>query len=168
MVSENIRMAKADDADQICEIYNHYLLNTCITFEEEPVTVKEMQQRIAEIQQEYSWIVYEENNQILGYAYFSKWKVRSAYRFCVESTVYLKHGYEGKGLGTLLYKYLIELARKRNIHTLLGGITIPNDASIKLHEKMGFVKVAQLKEVGFKQNKWLDVGYWELMLYKKE
>jgi L-amino acid N-acyltransferase YncA len=123
-----------------------------------------MKARIIDITGEYAWLVYEEDSQILGYAYFSKWKVRTAYRFCAESTVYLRNGFEGRGLGTLLYTKLIDIAKKKQMHALLGGITIPNDKSIKLHEKLGFRKVGQLEQVGFKHNQWLDVGYWELLL----
>jgi phosphinothricin acetyltransferase len=164
MSSYIIRTVTPEDASQICDIYNYYIENTCITFEEEPVLVDEMQLRINDTLHEYAWIVYEEEGKILGYAYFSKWKVRTAYRYCAESTVYLRYNCMGKGIGTILYTRIIDMARKKKLHSLLGGITIPNEPSIKLHEKLGFEKVAQLREVGFKHNKWLDVGYWELIL----
>jgi phosphinothricin acetyltransferase len=163
MAHTNIRPATPEDAGQICGIYNYYIVNTCITFEEIAVSVEEMEQRIRDVTKDLFWVVYEEDNRILGYAYYTKWKVRSAYRFCFECTVYLDKACRGKGIGTLLYSELIDNARKHNVHSLLGGITIPNEPSIKLHEKLGFVKVGQLKEVGFKQNQWLDVGYWELL-----
>jgi len=160
----SIRLATSRDASQIADIYNYYVENTCITFEEEPVPESEMQMRITDTLKEHIWLVYEEDGLILGYAYYSKWKVRTAYRFCAESTVYLRNGHTGKGLGEMLYRELIANAHEMKLHALIGGITIPNAPSIKLHEKFGFKKVGQLVEVGFKQNKWLDVGYWELIL----
>jgi L-amino acid N-acyltransferase YncA len=162
-MSYKIRLATAEDANPICNIYNYYVVNTCITFEEEPVLIETMQQRILDVLKDMIWLVYEENKQILGYAYYSKWKTRSAYRFCFESTIYLDKTCQQRGVGSLLYKELIERAKTNKVHSLLGGIVIPNEASIKLHEKLGFVKVGQLKEVGFKHDQWLDVGYWELI-----
>jgi len=94
----------------------------------------------------------------------SKWKGRCAYRFSVEATVYLKTGKLGKGIGTKLYTALLNDLRKRNIHAVIGGIALPNKESQYLHEKFGFKKVAHFTEVGYKFNKWIDVGYWELLL----
>lgn len=159
----NIRPAKTSDAAQICDIYNYYISNTCITFEEEAVTAEEMAGRIENVIKDLCWLVYEEDGRILGYAYYTKWRARSAYKFSVESTVYLDHNFKGRGIGRKLYTALLENARKQGIHVVIGGIALPNPESVILHEKMGFEKVAQFKEVGFKHNQWLDVGYWELM-----
>ena len=159
-----IRNASAGDAKQICDIYNHYVINSTITFEEEPVSAKEMLERIEKLQSKFPWLVYEKENEVLGYAYATEWRSRIAYQYSAETTVYLKPGMYGKGIGSLLCKALIAEMRRLPIHTLIAGIALPNDSSIALHEKLGFEKVAHFKEVGFKMNKWIDVGYWQLTL----
>ncbi|MBP6826164.1 MAG: N-acetyltransferase [Saprospiraceae bacterium] len=162
-----LRPVKIQDAQEISEIYNYYILNSVITFEESPVSVEEMGDRIASISSEFPWLVYEQDRQIVGYAYASKWKARSAYRHSAEITVYLKQGQSGKGVGTLLYADLIDRLGNLGFHAIIGGIALPNDASVGLHEKFGFEKVAHFKEVGFKFNQWVDVGYWELLVNKR-
>jgi L-amino acid N-acyltransferase YncA len=159
-----IRSVNVEDAKSICEIYNHYVLNTTVTFEESAIAIEEMQNRIKDVTSHLPWYVAEEQGRLVGYAYATKWKARSAYRFSVESTVYVHHELVGKGIGKQLYQALISELRTRSLHCVLGGIALPNEASIALHEKMGFVKTAQIKEVGRKFDQWLDVGYWELIL----
>lgn len=157
-----IRNAILDDATQISKIYNHYIENTIVSFEESPVSTEEMASRVDEIIPSLPWLVHEEGDQINGYAYASKWKGRCAYRYSVESTVYLSPEARGKGVGSKLYAVLLNELKDKGFHTAIGGISLPNEASIKLHEKFGFRKVAHFSEVGFKFNKWVDVGYWEL------
>ncbi|KAI9341506.1 sortase-like acyltransferase [Obelidium mucronatum] len=164
-----IRFATVDDAAAIQEIYNPYITETVITFEEDPVSAEEIKQRILSVlSQGYPYIVYEdeESHKILGYAYASQFRTRNAYRFTTESTVYLVSDPEvmGKGIGTLLYKRLIEECRQRKYHVILGVVALPNAASEKLHEKMGFTKCCHLRDSGFKFGKWIDVGFWELLL----
>ena len=161
-----IRNASASDAKQICDIYNYYVINSTVTFEEELISTKEMSDRIDKVHSRLPWLVYEKENEVIGYAYATEWRSRIAYRYSAETTVYLKPGMHGKGIGSLLYKALIETIEPFSIHTLIGGIALPNDSSIALHEKLGFEKVAHFKEVGFKMNKWIDVGYWQLLLKK--
>ena len=161
-----IRKAIPDDAKKICEIYNYYIVNTQISFEEEPVTGDEMRQRIESVTKDYPWLVHEIDGEILGYAYAARWKTRSAYRFCVESTVYVKHGITGKGIGSGLYSQLFKELETRSVHVVVGTIALPNEKSQALHEKFGFKKAAHLSQVGFKFGRWVDVGYWELLLYK--
>lgn len=156
-----IRNVNLDDAGQICEIYNYYVLNTIVTFEESPVAEEEMKDRIRQIK--LPWIVYVENSQVTGYAYASEWKSRCAYKNSLETTVYLKNGESGKGIGSLLYTELINRLKAMNYHALIGGISLPNEASIALHEKFGFDKIGQFREVGNKFDRWIDVGYWELI-----
>jgi phosphinothricin acetyltransferase len=159
-----IRNVEVEDAAQIAEIYNYYIKNTLVSFEESPVTSEEMASRIEEISSSLPWLVYEEQNRIAGYAYASKWKGRCAYRYSVESTVYLNPTLRGKGVGSVLYQALLDKLKSQGYHTVIGGISLPNETSIKLHEKFGFRKVAHFSEVGFKFNKWVDVGYWQLKL----
>jgi phosphinothricin acetyltransferase len=158
-----IRDCKPGDAGRVAEIYNYYVAKTVVTFDEEPVSVDEIARRIEETTAEYPWLVYEEEGRILGFAYADRWKSRCAYRHSVETTVYLDPDLTGRGLGTRLYKALIDRLKNTSIHSLIGGIALPNDASIALHEKLGFEKIGQFKEVGWKFNRWVDVGYWELI-----
>lgn len=109
-------------------------------------------------------MVAEDRGVVVGYAYASKWKARSAYRFAVESTVYLDPHYTGKGVGTKLYQELLKILRTKSLHVVIGGIAQPNPASVALHERLGFEKVAHFKEVGFKLGRRVDVGYWQLAL----
>ncbi|NEW80079.1 MAG: N-acetyltransferase [Gelidibacter sp.] len=161
-----IRPVNIEDAQEIAEIYNDYVLNSCVTFEELKVSAEEMRGRIQATNSKFPWLVFEKDNEILGYAYASVWKPRSAYKHTVESTVYLKKEATKNGIGSLLYKELIGQLTDLGFHAVIGGISLPNDASIALHEKFGFEKIAQFKEVGFKFKKWIDVGYWELIINK--
>ncbi|MBL7930499.1 MAG: N-acetyltransferase [Bacteroidia bacterium] len=159
-----IRIATPNDAQRIAEIYNYYITNTTVTFEEEPVSAEIMKERISEVQQEYPWLVYEKEGRVVAYAYAGAWKSRCAYRYSVETSVYLEHGLAGKGIGSELYKELLSHLQGLNLHGIIGGIALPNEACIALHEKFGFEKVAHFKEVGHKFNKWIDVTYYEKIL----
>lgn len=159
-----IRNATREDSKAIAAIYNHYVLNTVVTFEETPVSAEEMQQRIADTQEKYHWLVYEENNEVIGYAYSHAWRVRAAYRYSSELSVYLAPGHTGRGIGKKLYQAVIDEARKLKLHAVIGGVALPNEASVKLHEKLGFKKVGEFEEVGIKFGKWVNVAYWELIL----
>jgi phosphinothricin acetyltransferase len=153
------------DAERIAAIYNYYILSTPVTFEEEPVSSEQIAQRIDEVLSvPLPWLVFERDNAILGYAYAAKWRPRSAYRFSVEVSVYLDRQAVGAGVGSKLYEALFAALKERNIHVVIGGITLPNDPSVALHEKFGMKKVAHFEEVGFKFGRWLDVGYWEKLL----
>lgn len=160
-----IRNAVCDDAASIAAIYNYYVLHSVITFEETPIPVADMAERIAVVQTKYPWLVYEENGIVIGYAYASQWKVRAAYRHTVETSIYLHPHHTGRKIGCKLYTHLIDSLNNTDIHAIIGGIALPNDASVYLHESMGFHKVAHFREVGFKFEKWVDVGYWQL-IYK--
>jgi phosphinothricin acetyltransferase len=164
MTAATVRLAIAADAAALAEIYNHYVRDTVITFEEEPVPASEMARRVAEVQARLPWYVIDEGGAVLGYAYASSWKTRSAYRHSVESTVYLAPAATGRGLGAQLYGALLAQLKRDGLHCVIGGIALPNAASIALHEKCGFRKVAQFHEVGFKFGHWIDVGYWEVLL----
>jgi L-amino acid N-acyltransferase YncA len=159
-----IREATVDDAQAICGIYNYYVLNTIITFEEIPVLQTEMEQRIASISKNYPWLVYVEKNEVVAYAYATQWKARSAYNRTVETGIYVKQGFTRKGIGSQLYSSLVKILKEKQFHAVLGGIALPNTHSIALHEKLGFEITGQLKEVGYKFGKWIDVGYWEKVL----
>lgn len=161
-MSESIRPATASDSAAIARIYNHYILNTVITFEEEAVSSEDMAQRISEVSAaSFPWLVAEQADAVVGYAYAGKWKGRCAYRYSAESTIYLDPAITGRGLGTKLYEALFSNLREAKMHTVLGGIALPNPASIALHEKFGLRKAAHFSEIGFKFDRWIDVGYWQ-------
>lgn len=159
-----IRAATAEDARQIASIYNHYIEHTVATFEEEPVGAAEMRERIEPGLLSYPWLVAEQNGQLAGYAYATRWKPRSAYRNTVETSVYISPAHARHGFGEELYRALIERLRNSGFHCALGGIALPNEASVSLHEKLGFRKVGELQEVGWKMGRWVNVGYWQLQL----
>ena len=160
-----MRDARPDDAPRIARIYNHYISNTIISFEEIPLTSDAMRERMQTVADAgLPWLVYLENELIQGYCYAGRWHTRASYRYTVESTVYLDPSAAGRGIGQALYTCLIDRLRELGYHAVIGGIALPNEASVRLHEKLGFQQVAHYRETGFKDNRWIDVGYWELLL----
>lgn len=159
-----IRAFDINDLKAVLEIYNYYILNTTATFDLEILSPEVYLEKIKQISAEYPFIVFEENKEILGFAYGSKFRPKPAYNYVVESTVYVKHTAHGRQVGTKLYSALLDALKAANYHTVLGVLTIPNDASVKLHEKFGFKNVAHLKEVGFKFGEWQHIGIWQLVL----
>jgi L-amino acid N-acyltransferase YncA len=162
-VSEiTIRTATPRDAKVLATIYNHYVRETIVTFEEEPVSAETFSRRIEDVlASSFPWLVAIEEESPVGYAYATPWKPRRGYRFSVEVTVYVAHGCAGRGIGSALYGDLFSMLEAGGVHAAIGGIALPNDASIALHEKFGMRKVAHFEEVGFKFGRWIDVGYWE-------
>ena len=158
-----IRLAQATDAAAIIAIYNHYITTSIISFEEEPVPVQEMVRRIEDVNNSYAWYVYEHEGKIAGYAYATAWRARCAYRLSVESSVYVSKDYPKLGIGSRLYRHLLDDLKNRGISVVIGGVALPNPASIALHEKFGFEKVAHFKKVGRKFDQWIDVGYWQIV-----
>lgn len=159
-----IRFATPEDAPAICDVYNHFVQHTTITFEERPVPPEEMRQRIVEIVPAMPWLVWVEESRLLGFCYAGKWKGRCAYRYSVESTIYLRRESIRKGIGTQLYRSLLDDLHKKGFHAVIAGIALPNQASVAFHEKLGFRNVARFEQVGRKFNQWIDVGYWQLFL----
>ena len=165
-----IRKVKEEDAEAIAGIYNYYIENTVITFEEIPLSITEIKGRIHKISSKYPYLIREDNGEITGFAYVNTWRERSAYRHSAEVSVYLKNGRQGKGLGKELLKSLLEEVHKTDvysIHALVAGIALPNNGSVGIFEYFGFRKIGQFNEIGFKKGIWLDVGYWELILNDK-
>jgi len=159
-----IRSALATDAQAMADIYNPFILGTTITFEEEAVTPQEMASRIGIVLLALPWLVIEVQGTVAGYACATPWKTRSAYRRTVESAIYVAPSQAGQGLGTRLYEALLGELQQLGVHAVLGGIALPNEASVALHERLGFEKVGQLQQVGWKLQRWVDVGYWEKRL----
>jgi L-amino acid N-acyltransferase YncA len=159
-----IRSVSIEDAGAICAIYNPYVVGATITFEEQEVPVETMRARIADSTVALPWLVLEAEGELGGYAYATRWRVRAAYRYSVETTIYLAPRFQRRGFGMKLYGELIEKLRGLGIHRAMGGIALPNAGSVALHERMGFRKVALFEEVGWKFDRWIDVGYWQLNL----
>ena len=158
----NIRCASVDDASAILEIYNWYVVNTTITFETDIITKEDMRQRISEKLTTHDWLIGEVNNKIIGYTYYSTFRPRAAYKHTIESTIYLSQASIGKGYGKVygkvLYGRLIESIKGHGFREVIGVIALPNPGSICLHEKMGFVKIGVLRDVGYKFGKYIDIG----------
>jgi phosphinothricin acetyltransferase len=163
----NIRLVETTDAKQIAEIYNFYVINTHHSFEIEPVNLDEMQQRISVFSENYPYLVAEETGEIVAFAFASCFKPRSAYKHSAEVSVYVKIDWKQKGIGTILYEKLFGELAKIDVHAIIAGISLPNEASVRLHERFGMVKVAHFREVGYKLGRWIDVGYWELINKKQ-
>lgn len=160
-----IRPAAPSDGEAFAAIYNHYIRTSIATFEEAEVSGDEMRTRLGKILAAgLPWLVAEEAGRVVGYAYAGLWQERSAYRFSVASTVYLAPDSGGKGLGTALYGRLFEILKSTKVHVVVGGISLPNPASVALHEKFGMKPVAHFREVGWKFDQWIDVGYWQVTL----
>lgn len=160
-----IRAAEQRDAAEIALIYNHYVAQTVVTFEKEAVPDSEFLRRMEGVRAaSLPWLVSETAGHVVGYACARPWKERSGYRFSVEVAVYVAPGLTGKGIGTELYSRLFESLKALGVHAVIGGIALPNEASVALHEKFGMRKVAHFEQVGFKFGRWIDVGYWQRTL----
>ena len=160
-----IRPATLDDAAAIAAVYNPYILETVISFEEAPVSVEDMAGRMAAVLDAgLPWLVHEDESRITGYCYASTWNQRAAYRQTVETSIYLAEGQTGQGLGRRLMDALLTIVRDLGMHAVIAGVALPNPASVALHERLGYVKAAHYRETGYKFGRWIDVGYWELLL----
>ena len=162
-VQMEIRLAKIEDADDIAEIYNHYVVNTHHTFETERISREVMTTRIRSVGKRFPFLVAEADGSVVGYAYATRFKLREAYEHSVEVSIYVKNDAKQRGLGTSLYEELFRRLEDTHVHAMIAGIALPNEASIRFHEKLGFEKVAHFREIGYKLGRWIDVGYWEKM-----
>jgi L-amino acid N-acyltransferase YncA len=156
-----IRDAAIDDAPAIAAIYNPYITKYLTSFEKEAVTSEVMAERIRSVTLRYPWLVCESGGVVVGYAYAAGWKERYAYRYCVETAIYLKDDCGRQGLGTTLYTELLRRLPETGIRVAIGCIALPNHSSVALHEKLGFDKVGHFPAVGYKFGQWIDIGYWQ-------
>ena len=159
-----IRPATTDDLPAINDIYNHYVLTSTCTYQEAPETMEDRQDWFAKHGPQHPIIVAQLNHQIVGWGSLSAYHPRSAYRWTVENSVYVHPHFQHQGIGAALLAQLIDLSKKAGHHSIVALIDASQTASIALHAKFGFVQVAHLKEVGFKDNRWLDVIDMQLML----
>ncbi|MGD9255890.1 MAG: GNAT family N-acetyltransferase [Chromatiales bacterium] len=154
----------AADAEAIAALYNSYIRNSRVTFEVDPVSTDEMMRRIGQITQSYPWIAWREEGRLLGYAYLARFRSRAAYDHVAESSVYLLPDATGRGIGTALYRRLIELAPGYGISRIIGVIALPNENSERFHAMLGFKRTGVLEGVGRKFGELIDTAYWQLCL----
>lgn len=159
-----IRLATAADAAAVAAVYAPYVRDTVITFEIEPPDAAEMARRLAAVGERFPWLLACDGAQVLGYAYAGEHRSRAAYRWDVDVAVYLDARSHRRGLGRALYTRLFELLRAQGYVNAYAGITLPNAASVGLHQALGFVPVGVYREVGYKCGAWHDVGWWGLRL----
>ncbi len=155
-----IRTAVFEDAAQCADIYNPYILETTVTFEEEPLSHEAFRKRMESIMERYPWIVYEENGKVLGYAYLSAFNPRSAYDWTADLAIYVDMMEKGKGIGSELMQAVIDLAERDGYLKLVSIVTGGNAASEKIHEKFGFAKKAEFDDFGYKMGQWLGVDFY--------
>lgn len=156
-----LRDARPADADAICAIYNPFVLDTCVSFEETAVEPDEMRRRMRAHGDACPWLVMEVAGVVEAYAYAVPWRTRPAYRTSVECSVYVAPDVRRRGHGRRLYTALFERLRAAGMRSVIAGIALPNPASIAMHEAMGMSKVAHFVRVGRKFGRWVDVGYWQ-------
>ncbi|MFN2432261.1 MAG: arsinothricin resistance N-acetyltransferase ArsN1 family B [Gemmatimonadota bacterium] len=159
-----LRAAEEQDAAGVLAIYEPVVRDTAITFELDPPTPGEMRTRIAETLCRFPWLVCEHAGEILGYAYATEHRARAAYRWCVEVSVYVHERSRRRGVARALYLALFDLLRLQRFQNAYAGITLPNPASVHLHEGLDFALVGVYRDVGFKLGAWHDVGWWALAL----
>lgn len=152
------------DVEDIACIYEWYVRNTTVTFEENPPSREEMADRIRNIISEYPCLVWEDGGRVKGYCYVHRWKSFSAYNITLETTVYIAREEKGKGIGSRLMAKLIEECRKLDAVSLIACVTADNEESCRFHEKLGFEKVSKFRKVGSKFNRLLDVVDYQYFL----
>jgi L-amino acid N-acyltransferase YncA len=152
------------DAAACAAIYAPYVENGATSFEEEAPEASPFGERIAQALASYPWLVVEREGEVVGFSYACPHRYRPAYRWAVEVSVYVAAAEQGKGLGRAVYAELFERLRKQRFHVACAGITLPNEASVALHESLGFAPVGVYRRIGWKDGAWRDVGWWQLEL----
>lgn len=150
------------DAAGCLEIYGPYVRDTAVSFEERVPTVEELGQRIRDTSATHPWLVLEEAGHVVGFAYGSRHRVRAAYRWAADVTVYVAPSHHHRGVGRRLYGELLQRLRRQGFQAACAGITLPNAASVGLHRALGFEPVGVYRRIGFKHGAWHDVSWWQL------
>lgn len=161
--SVTVRAATAGDAAAIAAIYAPMVQHSPASFEEVPPDAAEVERRMR-ARPPLPWLVAQSAERVVGYAYAAQHRQRPAYRWCADSSVYVHPSHHGNGVGRLLYARLVEEMTALGYVSLFAGIALPNEASVALHEAMGFRPVGVYRSVGFKHGRWRDVGWWQRML----
>lgn len=159
-----IRSTLEDDFSAIAELTSVFIRSTAVHFAYEPVTARELSDQWRETQGRLPWFTAEIDGRFAGYAKAGPWRTRSAYQWTGEAGIYVEVEHRGSGVGKQLYAALIAELRERGFHSLIEGMTMPNDASVRLHESLGFEFVGSFRRVGHKLDQWHDVAFWQLLL----
>jgi phosphinothricin acetyltransferase len=159
-----VRIATPDDAEALLAIYRPFVLNTATSFELEPPPVEEFRERIERALAGWAWLVAERDGHMVGYAYATSHRARGAYKWSVEPSVYVDQGSHRQGIGKMLYEGLLPLLAAKGYCNAYAGITLPNDASVALHQRLGFEPIGVFRCVGHKFGAWHDVSWWHLRL----
>lgn len=160
----DIRRADSKDAAAIQSIYAPYVAETTVSFEETPPDIREMARRIESVSSQYPYLVAEDDGQVVGYAYASQHRSRSAYQKSIDVAVYVASAHQRRGIGRTLYAALLPQAANLGYHAAFAGIALPNEASVNLHQSMGFEAVGIYREVGYKFGAWHNVQWWQRLL----
>lgn len=163
-----IRLAGENDFESIAAITNHFIRTTAIHFSYDDVPVGELRTLWREHQDLYPWLVSEVGGTIVAYSKAGQYRARTAYRWTTEIGIYVDHAWIGKGLGLPLYSRLIAVCKAQGFHSVIGGIALPNEPSVRLHEKLGFQHCGTVARAGRKFDRWHDVGFWQLALQPAE
>jgi phosphinothricin acetyltransferase len=164
MPATGFRVARAEDAAAIAAIYAPYVRGTIISFETEAPDDAEMRQRIERIGAQYPWLIATLDERVVGYAYACEHRARLAYRWSVDAAVYLHASVQRRGIGRALYERLFAMLRQQGYVNAFAGISLPNAASVGMHEALGFRPIGTYRQVGYKLGAWRDVGWWQLKL----
>lgn len=154
----------AADAAACAAIYAPFVADTSVSFEEQAPDAAHMAERMASTIRTHPWVVAEIDDEVAGYAYASSHRVRAAYRWTADVGIYVGAGHRGRGVGRALYRVLLELLARQGFHTACAGITLPNPASVALHEAVGFAPVGVYRQIGYKAGAWHDVSWWQCRL----
>lgn len=167
-MGSSIRLVVEADVAAIADLYRPIVESTSISFETEPPTEEEMRRRIGETLPFYPWLVYEFDGKVAGYAYATRHRVRAAYQWSVDTSVYVHPEFRRSGVGRGLYVSLFGILAEQGYFNAYAGIALPNPASVALHQRVGFQPIGVYQNVGYKLGAWHDVGWWQLVLRQCE
>jgi|SRR5215510_3996776 len=167
-MAAHIRLARDVDADAVAAIYRPFVDHTAVSFETVAPDREEMERRITETLASYPWLVCEIGGRVAGYAYATRHRVRAAYQWSVDTSVYVDLRHQRRGIGRGLYTSLFRILAAQGFFNAFAGIALPNPASVALHESVGFEPIGIYQRVGYKLGTWHDVGWWQLCLKARE
>jgi phosphinothricin acetyltransferase len=155
-----VRPATEDDLPEVCTIINHFIENSFVNFRTEPQSVDEWRDDWRRLHSRFPWLV-ATDDRVVGVAYAAPFHGRAAYQWTAEATVYVDPSSQRRGVGDALYTELLARLRRQGFHSAVGVIALPNEPSVRLHERHGFIRVGRLIEAGYKLGAWHDVGFWQ-------
>jgi len=156
-----IRLAEQADLEQFAEIVNHYIETSAINFHDRPQSEEDWEANWEVLRDRYPFVVAEKAGVIGGIAYASPWKMRSAYQWTCEVTVYIRAGHERQGLGKALSQRMLQILDAQGYRAIVAVIALPNEASVALHKALGYEHMGTLKQLGYKREQWRDVSFWQ-------